>query len=363
MSSEPTLQEALRSIYDLPPDVPAVVRAVLIAIRLDNTATEEDIVNWTGWSESSVERARRFSSEHGLIATTYFYRVNGDRAASLEVPNSPNAPRGKFDGTETNLNYVRIRQLKEASSVTGTLLNSSKGGGVASQGGPLVESSRGYGREGLGARVFPKPPFTRNGSAAILVLTKRAINDLCLTAQLHQGVKNPQDVVLSRDDDRLLRRFLNTMPARDSWAPWERTVNLYSFWVQNHPRKRLKFEIKAFAAQSDQWTPSLVLWEDKSTDQMRTLPVPEAEVESDEEPTDARIGEIGALTYGITGVLPAVVHVKKLLVSYDAEEIKGALKEYAAHLGDEELKWGMKSFFAGGGAVAVITARRKREKK
>jgi hypothetical protein len=123
MSSEPTLQEALRSIYDLPPDVPAVVRAVLIAIRLDNTATEEDIVNWTGWSESSVERARRFSSEHGLIATTYFYRVNGDRAASLEVPNSPNAPRGKFDGTETNLNYVRIRQLKEASSVTGRSLS------------------------------------------------------------------------------------------------------------------------------------------------------------------------------------------------------------------------------------------------
>lgn len=78
---------------------------------------------------------------------------------------------------------------------------------------------------------------------------------------------------------------------------------------------------------------------------------------------DPRIGELGAFTYELTGILPALVHMTKLLAVYDLPEIKDALKEYADLLEDKELKAGMKSFFAEGGAVAVIHARRKREVK
>lgn len=79
--------------------------------------------------------------------------------------------------------------------------------------------------------------------------------------------------------------------------------------------------------------------------------------------TDPKIGDLGAFTYELTGVLPSANHLSKLLNLYDLQEIKDALTEYAGDLSEREIKGGVKSFFAEAGAIAVITARRNREKK
>lgn len=78
---------------------------------------------------------------------------------------------------------------------------------------------------------------------------------------------------------------------------------------------------------------------------------------------DPRIAEVSSLAYELTGVLPSSRSVANLLVSFDAEEIKAALREYSSTLDDKEMKSGMRTFFTEGGATAVIYTRKKRKEK
>ena len=75
---------------------------------------------------------------------------------------------------------------------------------------------------------------------------------------------------------------------------------------------------------------------------------------------DPRIAEISAVAYELTGVLPSVRSVANLLASVSPEEILGAFREFADTLDEKETKSGVRTFFAEGGASAVILARRKR---
>ena len=76
---------------------------------------------------------------------------------------------------------------------------------------------------------------------------------------------------------------------------------------------------------------------------------------------DPAIGEIGALTYKLTGETPSARAIAKLRLSYEADEIKAALTEYASTLEEKDFKSGMRTFFTDGGATAVIYARRNRK--
>jgi|SRR5665213_337395 len=76
---------------------------------------------------------------------------------------------------------------------------------------------------------------------------------------------------------------------------------------------------------------------------------------------DPRVADMLAFTYDLTGTLPYAKHVAQLLVDFEIEELKAALTEYNGLLDDKEMKSGMRSFFADGGAAAVIYARRKRK--
>jgi hypothetical protein len=75
---------------------------------------------------------------------------------------------------------------------------------------------------------------------------------------------------------------------------------------------------------------------------------------------DPRIAEVSAVAYELTGVLPSVRSVANLLTTCDQEEILGALREFAATLDEKDTKSGIRTFFAEGGAAAVILARRRR---
>lgn len=79
--------------------------------------------------------------------------------------------------------------------------------------------------------------------------------------------------------------------------------------------------------------------------------------------TDPRIAEITSMAYELTSVLPSARSVANLLISFEPDEIKAALSEYASTLDDKEVKNGIRTFFTEGGATAVIYARRKRAAK
>lgn len=78
---------------------------------------------------------------------------------------------------------------------------------------------------------------------------------------------------------------------------------------------------------------------------------------------DPRIAEISSISYEMTGFLPAVRSVANLLTSFGSEDIIPALKEYASTLDDRDRKSSMRTFFTEGGAIAVILARHRRDKK
>jgi hypothetical protein len=75
---------------------------------------------------------------------------------------------------------------------------------------------------------------------------------------------------------------------------------------------------------------------------------------------DPQVAAIMAVAYELAGVLPSVRSVAALLASCPADEILGALREFAGTLDEKDNKSGVRTFFAEGGAAAVILARRKR---
>ena len=87
------------------------------------------------------------------------------------------------------------------------------------------------------------------------------------------------------------------------------------------------------------------------------------EVSRSPELKDPRIKEVSAVAYELTGVLPPVRSVASLLQTCEPEEILAALREFASTLDEKEVKSGIKTFFADGGAAAVILARRRRAER
>jgi hypothetical protein len=85
-------------------------------------------------------------------------------------------------------------------------------------------------------------------------------------------------------------------------------------------------------------------------------------VEKRADTKDPHVAEISAVAYELTGVLPSVRSVAVLLSSCDSEEIIGALREFASTLDEKDTKSGVRTFFAEGGAAAVILARRRRSR-
>ena len=362
--SEPTLQESLLLLRALPAEVPVGVVSILTWLRLDPEATNVDLAKWTRSDESSVKRWLRIARENQLIIVQYLYKIGGVVTPCFEPPNSKGAPAGRFMGTHRSLNYPQIKQIREVNRLAVNPQTAPLQGSLTAQGEPTIGGSQGaLGREGIGHMgVSPQNPSTGLfRQPPILTLTKRALNELCLAAQRNLGIKSPVNIVWRGDDPKAIGRFIAQMPANLRWAPWERVVNLFSFWVERHSRKKLKFEFKAFCRDADDWMPSLIAWENETMDQMRSI-VPAAESEPGEE-DDPRLAELASFNYNLTGTTPSPVQLAKLLAEYDLPEIKAALTEYVGGLEDKEIKAGMKSFFAEGGAFTVIHAHRKREVK
>ncbi len=75
---------------------------------------------------------------------------------------------------------------------------------------------------------------------------------------------------------------------------------------------------------------------------------------------DPAIIELQSLAYELTGMLPAKKSIANVLVTFQADEITGALREYTEDLPEKDVKADMRAFWAEGGAEAIILARRRR---
>jgi hypothetical protein len=75
---------------------------------------------------------------------------------------------------------------------------------------------------------------------------------------------------------------------------------------------------------------------------------------------DPAIAELQSLAYELTGNLPAKSSIAKVLITYPADEVQAALREYTDDRPEKDLKADMRAFWFEGGAAAVILARRRR---
>jgi hypothetical protein len=140
-------------------------------------------------------------------------------------------------------------------------------------------------------------------------------------------------------------------------------VNLFSFWVERHPRKKMKFEFKTFAANADDWMPSLLAWENETMDEMRSLDAA-PELEPIDEPKTPQQIEMSKLIFNhtaVTGYFPPAAALEKLsvLAATRSEIIAGltvAIGDGGA-LGTRKTK--LQDFFEHDGATSVILLDRE----
>ena len=143
-----------------------------------------------------------------------------------------------------------------------------------------------------------------------------------------------------------------------------------------HPDMKFKFELIAEAYGTAAICDDFAEWcrELVSTEQIHDrpkYPVSEylkiidsrlgfAPVETHVDIKDPTVAAIVSLAYELTNILPSATAVAKVLADYPVQEVTEALKEFTEGLTERDVRGGMRSFWAEGGAGAIILARRRR---
>lgn len=79
------------------------------------------------------------------------------------------------------------------------------------------------------------------------------------------------------------------------------------------------------------------------------------------EQQDARVEEISAITFQLTGRTAPSKYVRELLIRFSLNDIVDALREYVGGIENRELAYVAKMFFTDGGCGAVLAARKQKE--
>jgi len=157
-------------------------------------------------------------------------------------------------------------------------------------------------------------------------------------------------------------------PGKGFWVPYMRIVNLFSFWIEHHPLKKLKFPLSAFKENHQEWIQALNEWEETATQEFRViaakpetsskvLPVSVASSVASKpvKPADdPRVSELIRYTYAETGVAPDNKKVAILIATHGYEYVQGALRDNLKDLEESEHSRFIRTFFSESGGLAII---------
>lgn len=141
-----------------------------------------------------------------------------------------------------------------------------------------------------------------------------------------------------------------------------------------HPEMKSKFELIGLAYGDAEVRDDFEKWCEENKGGQFKYPISEylkvidsrlgsAPAEERPDMKSPAVSELVSLSYELTGILPAVSAVAKLVVDYSVEEIREALVEYTENLTERDVKGSMKAFYSEGGGGAIILARRRRLEK
>jgi hypothetical protein len=359
----PTLQESLILIWNLPSDVPAHLVSLLGWLRFHQDADgivqddNETIAHNLHIDRSSVVRAFQWEKQNlSVLDCVYTYKKGDAVIRSNEPPNSPMKPHGRFMGRECKVKWDVLKQFHVARRLTVNRLNTDS---LAAHfgGSPCT-----FGREGMG--IETKSATDEAGAHAtpssnpVVTLAVSALNHLFLEAQQLRGITKPIDIVHGQKSESALSQFIAKMPSQGRWTPWERTVNLFSFWVERHSFEKLKDPLRAFIQNAPQFGSDLGLWEQTSVERFRELPKPAPEPWTN----DPEVTEIFTHVYQKTHVSLNRTIIWYALQKLSAEKIKVAVSHHlecglggSVAQGSRDIKTTMQKFFVEGGIDAALT--------
>jgi hypothetical protein len=281
---------------------------------------------------------------------------------------------GRFMGYRNKINEPVLREICGLGvDRLSTLTRERWGGQVGANLGGQSVHTEGKERKGLNASTGesnPEPLAPRGDFVSLII----RITYLFRAIQVRRG-ESPLDPVRGFKANRILKKALASMqtilPPMGVWLTWERMANLFSFWVEHHPTKKLHFASSVFASPDEYeiYLPELYEWEAANPNvQFRDLlpnSTPADDVDDDRE-NDPRLQDLSATVFDITGVsgyFPSVKDFEKLLAFADIQEIEHALWSIGktGALGTRKTK--VRDFFEHNGAVSVISSIRADEKR
>jgi hypothetical protein len=309
--------------------------------------------------KNTVDRALTWAGQHGICVGFNAFQNKGG-ALSFWAKWDTQGPKwghGWNEGHRVAPNWSALKELRD--------IHAGKNTPLGDQGStcPTLEcgSRKGEG-EGLKCSRASVPDISSRALDELI----GTLNDRFLLAASLQGIHNAKDMVFGGNAARDLRKFLGTLapPATGIWTSGARTINLFTLWVENHPRKNLDSPLQAFIKLHGPFLSKLEKWESENPDaEYVTLPtkVVSAVKDSAEPQVDQNVvSELAANTYDFSGFSPSSEALTKILCIETSQEIMDALKEYVSGEPESKRKSAAAAFFRGDVAATVINARRRR---
>jgi hypothetical protein len=319
-------------IAGLPPDVPETLCHLLRVLDVIEEPTVESpspstpaLAKILHASEMSVRRAVEVGTASGVLEIADVFNQAGKVFRVLRHPNSPTESDGKLIGRLIIPNWIKITELQNTSVFTVNTLN----GNQRVQGEQAARVSN-WCLEGKGKEMgFEHPPILPHASDAVLILTWRQLHKRYREAQQTRGIpEHKQTTIVHGQRDKFnLKEMIQRTPPKGIWTPYMRVVNLFSFWIERHPLKNLKFPISAFKENFADWTQALYDWEATATEEFRVILSAPDEPEVENEPQTSGQSKAGieaaAYLHKSLGWVPdsAPKTLSRLLQTFKFEEI------------------------------------------
>jgi hypothetical protein len=369
-------------IMGLPPDTPETLCSylqwkigapVLLTDETDPPSIP-DLARYLHAPEMKVRRALEIGYDAGIVDMVDLFNVGGKIIRLSRQANPSGESSGRRVGRIITPNWERITQLYgtrllpvnrqtdalDCSGGTGNRLSTRRTGedrkemvapdpvsqvGIITSDSPVAPAQNPVPAHASPADTSTVPICEQSKPADDIPHRLCAhiwdeLNRLFHEAQEKQGVpeKKRRDLTYGRKDIATMKALIRKMEPRVIWTPYMRFLNLFSFWIERHPLKKMNTAMGVFKTQHEQWLRKLAEWEDEqllmmqgsdTNDNAKLLRrLSQSPVAVEPPKVDPRIGQIRDAAYRLTygSYFPEAKDVTRLLASYDVETIVEAMQ-------------------------------------
>ena len=377
MTPLPSISESATLFAGLPKTVKPPVINLLLWLRLSADADGFSRIGHDALARamhvSPRNLSRIFTAGQEYIHVVHRYKI-GDRVTHTNVyPNQPHHPGGKYLGMWSELNWRAIKEISDGSIAILSMLTESE---TEEQLGVTrwLSGGEGIGKgENLGTDIScaAAPNDVTPTRAALSADDANALfnrlDEIVHEVQRRKG-KDIENIVHGEPDNWKLRKFVAIQESVGIWAPWERVANWFSFWVQYHATKNLKFAYRAFISQGPQFKAKLEEWESANPEtRWREFPPEPPRPNLDDPNVKAVADSVHALTK-VPATKPLKAAIWAVLQHHATDQVISAVEfryrsdEPVPHA-SRDVKSDVLGFFEGDHVEAALSEKRAKDEE